>query len=137
MHLYEQRIYAGPASKVPDVTLGFGIIKILTTTQGETGGDAVDIIGCVSDDGLGVPAKDRERTFHRFHRLERSRTIPSNGAGLSLVRSVVADTHGVELVVHDAQSGPQAVMRFQSQQKQISATREDNFCKKGRTKAHA
>jgi len=29
------------ASKVPEVTLGFWIIKILATTLGETGGDAV------------------------------------------------------------------------------------------------
>jgi uncharacterized membrane-anchored protein len=28
-------------SKVPEVTLGFWIIKILATTIGETGGDAV------------------------------------------------------------------------------------------------
>jgi uncharacterized membrane-anchored protein len=28
-------------SKVPEVTLGFWIIKILATTLGETGGDAV------------------------------------------------------------------------------------------------
>ena len=29
------------ASKVPEVTLGFWIIKILATTLGETGGDTV------------------------------------------------------------------------------------------------
>jgi nitrogen-specific signal transduction histidine kinase len=136
MHLYEQRIYAGRASKVPEVTLGFGIIKILKTMLGEVGGDAVDAIECVSDNGPGVPADDRERVFHRFHRLERSRTIPGSGLGLSLVKAV-ADIHGVDLVVRDADSGLQVVMRFQPQQKQTSATREDSFCKKGRTKAHA
>jgi uncharacterized membrane-anchored protein len=30
-------------SKVPEVTLGFWIIKILATTLGETGGDAVSM----------------------------------------------------------------------------------------------
>ena len=29
------------ASKVPEVTLGFWVIKILATTLGETGGDTV------------------------------------------------------------------------------------------------
>ena len=35
------RIAEGTQSKVPAVTLGFWIIKILATTLGETGGDAV------------------------------------------------------------------------------------------------
>ena len=33
----------GPASKVPAVTLGFWVIKILATTLGETGGDTVSM----------------------------------------------------------------------------------------------
>ena len=32
---------AGALSKVPEVTLGFWVIKVLATTFGETGGDAV------------------------------------------------------------------------------------------------
>lgn len=36
-----QRVGATTPSKVPEVTLGFWIIKILATTLGETGGDAV------------------------------------------------------------------------------------------------
>ena len=32
---------AGTLSKVPEVTLGFWVIKVLATTLGETGGDAV------------------------------------------------------------------------------------------------
>ena len=35
------RELAGALSKVPEVTIGFWIIKILATTLGETGGDAV------------------------------------------------------------------------------------------------
>ena len=31
-------------SKVPEVTLGFWIIKVIATTLGETGGDAVTMI---------------------------------------------------------------------------------------------
>ena len=33
--------FSGVSSKVPAVTFGFWIIKILATTLGETGGDAV------------------------------------------------------------------------------------------------
>jgi len=32
---------AGTLSKVPEITLGFWVIKVLATTLGETGGDAI------------------------------------------------------------------------------------------------
>ena len=35
------KLPAGTLSKVPEVTLGFWVIKVLATTLGETGGDAV------------------------------------------------------------------------------------------------
>jgi uncharacterized membrane-anchored protein len=35
------KLSAGTLSKIPEVTLGFWIIKVLATTLGETGGDAV------------------------------------------------------------------------------------------------
>jgi len=37
----KDRVYTERASKVPEVTLGFWVVKILATTLGETGGDAV------------------------------------------------------------------------------------------------
>jgi uncharacterized membrane-anchored protein len=38
---YKEKVTSDAVSKVPEVTLGFWIIKILATTLGETGGDAV------------------------------------------------------------------------------------------------
>src|ERR1700730_8079973 len=38
---YNELIASDETSKVPEVTLGFWIVKILATTLGETGGDAV------------------------------------------------------------------------------------------------
>jgi uncharacterized membrane-anchored protein len=38
---YKDPVYTERVSKVPEVTLGFWIVKILATTLGETGGDAV------------------------------------------------------------------------------------------------
>src|SRR5438270_5238997 len=38
---YKSAVDTEPASKVPEVTLGFWIIKILATTLGETAGDSV------------------------------------------------------------------------------------------------
>jgi uncharacterized membrane-anchored protein len=37
------------STKVPEVTLGFWIIKILATTLGETGGDAVNMTWLKAD----------------------------------------------------------------------------------------
>src|ERR1700704_2411703 len=43
------RIAEHPASKVPEVILGFWIIKILATTLGETGGDTVTMTWLKAD----------------------------------------------------------------------------------------
>ncbi len=64
------------AAKVPAVTLGFWIIKILATTLGETGGDAVSMsmnLGYLVGTGifavlflLAVVVQIRARAFHPF-----------------------------------------------------------------------
>jgi len=56
--------------------------------------------------------KVRERLFQRFYRLERSRSTPGSGLGLSVVKAV-ADLHAIALDVHDAGPGLQIVIKFQ------------------------
>ena len=52
----------------------------------------------VTDRGYGIPEADRKTVFDRFVRLERSRSTPGNGLGLSLVRAVARRHRGtVEL----------------------------------------
>jgi signal transduction histidine kinase len=52
----------------------------------------------VTDRGQGIPEADRNTVFDRFVRLERSRSTPGNGLGLSLVRAVARRHRGtVEL----------------------------------------
>jgi signal transduction histidine kinase len=52
----------------------------------------------VIDRGQGIPEAERETVFNRFVRLERSRSTPGNGLGLSLVRAVMRRHRGtVEL----------------------------------------
>jgi signal transduction histidine kinase len=48
----------------------------------------------VADNGPGIPPDDRERALRRFVRLEKSRSEPGSGLGLSLVAAVVHLHHG-------------------------------------------
>jgi signal transduction histidine kinase len=63
----------------------------------------------VSDNGLGIPEADRPRVVQRFVRLERSRSQPGSGLGLSLA-AAVARLHAGELVLADNHPGLKAVI---------------------------
>src|SRR5205823_11809697 len=54
----------------------------------------------VRDHGVGIPAKDLDRVFERFYRVDRARDRRTGGSGLGLaiVRHVAAN-HGGEVVV--------------------------------------
>ncbi|MHB8885980.1 MAG: sensor histidine kinase [Methylovirgula sp.] len=69
------------------------------------------IIGKIADNGPGVPDEERERLFQRLYRLERSRSTPGSGLGLSLVKAV-ADLHAIALEVRNAGPGLEVLMRF-------------------------
>ncbi|MFT8656731.1 MAG: HAMP domain-containing sensor histidine kinase [Acetobacter papayae] len=57
------------------------------TVSSGMAGNAVMI--AVADDGPGIPPQERERVFEKMVRLDRSRSIPGTGLGLSMVRAVV------------------------------------------------
>lgn len=65
-------------------------LKVVVSTARE--GDA--LVLRVSDNGPGIPPEDRDRALQRFVRLEKSRTQPGSGLGLSLVAAVVRLHHG-------------------------------------------
>ena len=54
----------------------------------------------IQDNGPGIPVWDRERVKERFVRLDKSRSLPGSGLGLSLVEAV-ADLHRAEFVMLD------------------------------------
>lgn len=58
----------------------------------------------VSDDGPGIPEDQRDLVLRRLYRLDRSRSTPGNGLGLSLVEAVV-NLHGGSLKLRDNAPG--------------------------------
>ena len=62
------------------------------------GGDLIEI--AVTDQGIGISERDRERVFERFYRVDpaRSRATGGTGLGLSIVKHVAA-SHGGEVTV--------------------------------------
>lgn len=63
----------------------------------------------VADNGSGIAAADRQRVLERFVRLEKSRSEPGSGLGLSLVNAV-ARLHGGTFRLEDNTPGVRAVM---------------------------
>jgi signal transduction histidine kinase len=57
-----------------------------------------------ADNGPGIPLEEHDKVFQRLYRLEKSRTTPGSGLGLSLVRAI-ADLHGASIVVGDRAPG--------------------------------
>ena len=72
-------------------------------------GDRVCI--SVADNGPGIPDADRKRVLERFVRLEKSRSEPGSGLGLSLVNAV-ARLHGGTFRIEDNGPGVRAVLEF-------------------------
>jgi signal transduction histidine kinase len=76
--------YSGLAARAP------GDAEVTVTSARK--GAAAEV--SVADRGPGIDAKDRERALRRFVRLEKSRTQPGTGLGLSLVAAVARLHHG-------------------------------------------
>jgi two-component system sensor histidine kinase SenX3 len=71
-----------------------GVVQVRTRVDE----NAVEIM--VADQGVGIPARDLDRVFERFYRVDkaRSRETGGTGLGLSIVRHV-ATNHGGEVFV--------------------------------------
>ena len=65
----------------------------------------------VADRGPGIAVEERPHVLKRFYRLERSRSSPGNGLGLSLV-AVVARLHRAHIEMDDNGPGLRVLLQF-------------------------
>jgi signal transduction histidine kinase len=111
-----------PVNIVADRDLLFDAIANLVDNaikHGREAGHVVVAIGqsnsgavvSVSDDGPGIPAEELQYVFRRFYRLERSRSTPGHGLGLSLV-AAVAHLHGARIDMFDNAPGLKIELYF-------------------------
>jgi len=74
------------------------------TVEVSAGSDAQGSWLAVRDNGPGVPAEELPKLTQRFYRLDKSRHLPGNGLGLSIVAAIAA-LHGGSLEIEDAAPG--------------------------------
>ena len=74
------------------------------TVEVSCGQDASGAWLAVRDNGPGVPASELPKLTQRFYRLDKSRHLPGNGLGLSIVAAIAA-LHGGSLEIEDAAPG--------------------------------
>jgi signal transduction histidine kinase len=58
----------------------------------------------VRDNGPGIPAGERKNVFRRLYRLERARSTPGSGLGLTLA-AAIAELHDAKIVLKDGEPG--------------------------------
>lgn len=70
----------------------------------EVGRENGEAVVRVSDEGPGIPPHELERVFHRFYRVDRSRTQPGTGLGLAIAKHLVA-LHGGTIRAYNRPAG--------------------------------
>ena len=63
-----------------------------------------DVLFQVADSGIGIPEDERDKVFQRFYRVAKSRSLPGNGLGLSMVAAVIA-MHKGNIDLADSEPG--------------------------------
>jgi two-component system sensor histidine kinase SenX3 len=68
----------------------------------------------VSDTGIGIPSRDRDRVFERFYRVDRARSRETGGTGLglSIVKHVAENHRGTVMVESELGKGSTFTVRL-------------------------
>lgn len=70
-----------------------------------------DVYITVGDSGIGIPEAERNKVFERFYRVAKSRSMPGNGLGLSLVNAVM-ELHQGSITLSDNNPGLRVELRL-------------------------
>jgi signal transduction histidine kinase len=84
---------------------GIGDVQVTVRNNGK--GPTIS----VADRGPGIPLDERKHVLKRFYRIERSRSSPGNGLGLSLV-AAVAQLHGARIDMQNNGPGLNIQLHF-------------------------
>lgn len=96
-NLVENAVNYSPAR----TRVGVAARRVPGSGSGTTSGSGADFVEiAVTDQGIGISEKDKERIFERFYRVDpaRSRATGGTGLGLAIVKHVAA-SHGGEVTV--------------------------------------
>ncbi len=89
-------------SNILDNAIKYGLagdrVNLILTSRGG------HVVLTITDTGPGIPINDRDAVLKRFYRLEKHRSTPGNGLGLSLV-AAVAELHSCTLTLGDNAPG--------------------------------
>ena len=80
--VHVQRLFANLIDNALKFTPEGGRVAVAVSTDG------AEVAIMVSDTGCGIGDEDLPHVFDRFYRSDRSRNIPGNGLGLSLVKAI-------------------------------------------------
>lgn len=72
---------------------------------------AHDICIEIADNGPGIPEHEHQNVFRPLYRLEKSRTTPGSGLGLSLV-AAITDLHHGTIIMQNADPGLKIMLTF-------------------------
>ena len=100
--LGEKNLLASAVVNLVDNALKYAGSGATVRVQATEETDTVSLV--VQDDGPGIPLAERPRVVERFYRLDRSRSLPGNGLGLSIV-TAIASLHWGQLYLSDAAPG--------------------------------
>jgi signal transduction histidine kinase len=105
--LGDRDLLASATANLVDNALKYAGSSATVQVQATQERNTVSIV--VQDDGPGIPPEERSKVITRFHRLDRSRSLPGNGLGLPIV-TAISHLHSGTFSLEDA--GPGLIARI-------------------------